>query len=126
MLHPIMQEIINMTTQEQPLLVGLPLYPFSLDTAFQREEKKAAAAAAAAAAVNASLLGISPVNPLVANGDETGEGGEIGVGDAVAPIPDIAIGDDVEMVERQVNVSSIVVPNIQRLSGASGGPGSVW
>lgn len=89
-----MQEIINMTSQEQPLLVGLPLYPFSLDSAFQRPEKKAAAEAAAA-----GLLGSAD------EGD---------AGDAIAPIPDVAFGDDVTMSEP---TSNIALPSMQGIGG---------
>lgn len=94
MLHPIMQEIINMTTQEQPLLVGLPLYPFSLDTLFQRSEKKAAAEAAAAGLLNPA---------------DEGDAGE-----AIAPIPDIAFNDDVTMSEP---TSNIALPSMQGIGG---------
>lgn len=82
LLHPIMHEIINMTTQEKPLSVGLPLYPFSLDSAFQREEKKAAALTA----------------------------GSIGAveDEAVAPLPDAAYVEDISMSD----APSIVVPSL--------------
>jgi hypothetical protein len=96
MLHPIMQEIINMTSQEQPLLVGLPLYPFSLDSAFQRPEKKALAEAAAAG--------------LLSSADE----GD--AGDAIAPIPDVAFGEDVTMTD---HTSNIALPSMQGIGGWS-------
>jgi len=91
-----MQEIINMTSQEQPLLVGLPLYPFSLDTAFQRSEKKALAEAAAAGLLNPA--------------DESD------VGDAIAPIPDVAFVEDVTMSD---HASNITLPSMQGIGGWS-------
>lgn len=96
LLHPIMQEIINMTTQEQPLLVGLPLYPFSLDSAFQRAEKAKKKAAEAAG--------------LLDTGAEEG-----GVEEAIAPIPDVAYGEDMTMSEPQ---PGIVVPSLQGIGGS--------
>ena len=97
MLHPIMQEIINMTSQAQPLSVGLPLYPFSLESAFQhveRAEKKAAVEAG-------GLLNIV--------------GEEDDVGEAIAPLPDASYGDDILMEDQQG--SSIAVPSLQGLGG---------
>lgn len=96
MLHPIMQEIINMTSQKQPLAVGLPLYPFSLDTLFQREEKKAAAAAAASGALN--------------NGEDEGQLAT----DAIAPIPDVSYPDDQTMSD----APGISVPSLQGVSSS--------
>lgn len=97
MLHPIMQEIINMTTHARPLSVGLPLYPFSLESAFQygeRAEKKAAAEAG-------GLLDIG--------------GEEDDVGEAIAPIPDASYGPDILMEDQQGQ--SIVIPSLQGLGG---------
>jgi hypothetical protein len=103
MLHPIMQEIINMTSQKQPLAVGLPLYPFSLDTLFRREEKKAAAAAAANGGIgNSEMLTI---------GGENIDEGQLAT-DAIAPIPDISYPEDASMAD----APSISVPSLQSVS----------
>lgn len=98
-----MQEIINMTSQKQPLSVGLPLYPFSLDTAFQREEKKAAAAAAAAAAASGTLSATGEDESSLAIATE-----------AIAPIPDITFGEDATMTD--AHAPSISVPSLQGVS----------
>ncbi|KAG8811590.1 hypothetical protein FRC19_003714 [Serendipita sp. 401] len=121
LLHPIMKEIIDMTTQSQPLLVGLPLYPFSLDSAFQRTERQAAAAAAAGGSGSGSLMHAGHVSGIGALLNAPSE--EVDVDDAVAPIPDISFGDDADIVmggmdshqANQQHAASIAVPSVQSL-----------
>jgi hypothetical protein len=97
MLHPIMQEIINMTTQAQPLSVGLPLYPFSLESAFRHAERAEEKAAAEAGG-------------LLSMGGEQDD-----VGEAIAPLPDASYGEDILMEDQQG--PSIAVPSLQGLGG---------
>ncbi|KAG8798095.1 hypothetical protein FRC18_008761 [Serendipita sp. 400] len=116
-----MKEIIDMTTQSQPLLVGLPLYPFSLDSAFQRTERQAAAAAAAGGSGSGSLMHAGHVSGIGALLNAPSE--EVDVDDAVAPIPDISFGDDADIVmggmdshqANQQHAASIAVPSVQSL-----------
>jgi len=97
LLHPIMKEIIDMTSQEKPLSVGLPLYPFSLDTAFQKEERKAAITDGATVGVT---TGIQP-------------------GEAVAPLPDAAYTDDVTMTDVRHAGPGLTLPPL-------GGRPGIW
>lgn len=97
LLHPIMKEIIDMTSQEKPLSVGLPLYPFSLDTAFQKEERKAAITDDATVRVT---TGIQP-------------------GEAVAPLPDATYTDDVTMTDARHVGTGVTLPPL-------GGRKGIW
>ncbi|KAG8815920.1 hypothetical protein FRC17_000537, partial [Serendipita sp. 399] len=118
LLHPMMKEIIDMTTQSQPLLVGLPLYPFSLDSAFGRAEKQAAAGGSGPGSVTHSGH-VSGIGALLNAPSE-----EVDVDEAVAPIPDISFGDDADTVMSgmdthsaagQQHAASIAVPSVHSL-----------
>jgi hypothetical protein len=98
LLHPIMKEIIDMTSQEKPLSVGLPLYPFSLDTAFQKEERKAA----------------------ITDGGAVGGTTGIQPGEAVAPLPDAAYTDDVTMTDVRHTGAGLTLPPLGRRQGIWG------
>lgn len=93
-----MKEIIDMTSQEKPLNVGLPLYPFSLETAFQKEERKAAITDGATVGVT---TGIQP-------------------GEAVAPLPDAAYADDVPMIDVRHAGPTLTLPPLGRRQGIWG------
>ncbi|CCA70160.1 hypothetical protein PIIN_04099 [Serendipita indica DSM 11827] len=128
MLHPIMQEIISMTTQEQPLQVGLPLYPFSIDSAFQLAEKRAAAEANVAVGIirgtgapKGHLSGIETL--LSASSGAAMIEEEVDVRDAIAPIPDVSIvGEDGDTTMTDhvppLPVGGITVPRVQSIGGS--------
>lgn len=42
LLQGLMREIVRMTVQKQPLEVGVPLYPFSHQTLFRKDEPRPA------------------------------------------------------------------------------------
>lgn len=125
-----MQEIISMTTQEQPLAVGLPLYPFSIDTAFQLAEKRAVAEANAVAGIirgtGSSTKGMSGIETLLNASSGAMAEEEVDVRDALAPIPDVSIiGDDngdATMSDHVVHAplpssGVITVPSVQSIGG---------